>query len=231
LALFAVFPLVYLGLRFNVWVTMVLSGALWAAANLVPGFNLPNWVTGDRWFFNPFAWQFLFAIGAASTMLLAHYGGRLPRLAWTTILCAAFLIFALIETVPWRDWHLPDLRLFSLSWPNKTDLAPLRLLDILALAYLLFSTDRVRIIAASPLLRPVNVCGRHSLEVFSVGCIAALFGRLMFRTYGPGPASQVAVNVIGFVAMWLVAIYLDRRQASRRRVEERAQLPADTHES
>ena len=38
--------LIHLGLRFNVWLTIALSGSLWAAAN--PGFNLPNWVTGEQ---------------------------------------------------------------------------------------------------------------------------------------------------------------------------------------
>lgn len=222
LALFAVFPLIYASLRFNIWLTLALSGALWAAANLMPGLNLPNWVTGGQWFFNPFAWQFLFALGAALTILLARYDGELPRLRWLAWLCGLFLIFALIETVPWNDWHLPDLRPIALPGPDKTTLAPLRLIDILALTYLLFSADRVRTIAASPLLRPVDVCGRHSLEVFSVGCIAALFGRLIFRTYGPGPAAQVAVNAIGIAAMWLVAFYLDRRQARRRHEAEQA---------
>lgn len=227
LALFAVFPLIYAGLRFNVWLTLALSGALWAAANLLPDLNLPNWVTAGQWFFNPFAWQFLFAIGAALTMLLARYGGQLPWLPWLAWLCAAFLIFSLIETVPWTDWGMPDLRPIALPGPDKTNLAPLRLIDILALAYLLFSSDRVRAIAASPLLRPMDVCGRHSLEVFSIGCVAALFGRLIFRTYGPSPAAQVAVNVIGIAAMWLVAFYLDRRQAKRRREAEQArQAPA-----
>jgi hypothetical protein len=226
LALFAIFPLVYAGLRFNVWLTIALSGVLWAAANLVPELNLPNWVTGGQWFFNPFAWQFLFVLGAALTMLLARYDGQLPRLQWLTWLCAAFLIFAVIETVPWTDWGMWDLRPIAVPAPDKTNLTPLRLIDILALAYLLFSSDLVRTIAASPLLRPVDVCGRHSLEVFSIGCVAALFGRLIFRTYGPSALAQVAVNAIGFAAMWLVAICLDRRQAKRRR-EAEAVRPAE----
>jgi hypothetical protein len=80
----------------------------------------------------------------------------------------------------------------------------------------------VRAISASPLLRPVDVCGRHSLEVFAIGCVAALFGRLIFRTYGPDLLAQIAVNAIGFAAMWLVAIYLDRRQAERRQKTQAA---------
>ncbi|MBV8827027.1 MAG: OpgC domain-containing protein [Bradyrhizobiaceae bacterium] len=226
LALFAIFPFVYAGLRFNVWLTLALSGALWAAANLATGLNLPNWMSGGEWFFNPFAWQFLFVIGAALTMLLARYDGELPRLPWLAWLCAAYLIFALIETVPWTDWHLWDLRPIALPGPDKTSLATLRLIHILALTYLLFSSDRVRAISASPLLRPVDVCGRHSLEVFSIGCVAALFGRLIFRTYGPGLVAQIGVNAIGFAAMGLLAIYLDHRQVQRRRKAE-AVRPAE----
>jgi hypothetical protein len=109
------------------------------------------------------------------------------------------------------------LRPIAFAPPDKTNLAPLRLLDILALAYLLFSSPRVRTLAGAHLFRPLDVCGRHSLEVFSIGCVAALFGRLLFRTYGPGPALQIGVNVIGFLAMWLVAVYLNKRQAKANR--------------
>jgi hypothetical protein len=231
LALFAIFPFVYAGLRFNVWLTIALSGALWATANLVPALNLPNWMTGGEWFFNPFAWQFLFVIGAALTMLLARSGGEFPRLRWLAWLCGGYLIFALLETVPWTDWHLWDLRPIVLPGPDKTSLAPLRLIHILALTYLLFSSVRVRAISASPLLRPLDVCGRHSLEVFSIGCVAALFGRLIFRTYGAGLLAQIGVNAIGFAAMWLVAIYLDHRQAQRRRKTQAPQQAEGAREA
>jgi hypothetical protein len=217
LALFAIFPLVYAGLRISRWATIGLSGALWAVANVFPALNLPNWINGGQWFFNPFAWQFLFTIGAALTLLLAAHDGELPRLRWAAWLCTAYLIFAFVETVPWTYWHLPDLRPIAFAPPDETNLAPLRLLDILALAYLLFSSPRVRTLAGARLFRPLDDCGRHSLEVFSIGCVAALFGRLLFRTYGPGPALQIGVNMIGFLAMWLVAVYLSKRQAKANR--------------
>jgi hypothetical protein len=58
----------------------------------------------------------------------------------------------------------------------------------------------------------LEACGRHSLEVFAVGCVLALFGRLLFRTFGAGPAMQITVNAVGLAIMCLVGLWLDRRR-------------------
>ncbi len=223
-ALFAIFPLVYAGLRLSPFLTLVASAALWAAANLVPVLNVPNWMTGGHWFFNPVAWQFLFTIGAALAMLAADYGGQLPRLRWLQALCAAYLVFAFFQSVPWTDWHLPALNPLSIPPPDKTSLAPLRLVNILAVAYLALSSVRFRAVAASRFFQPVDLCGRHSLEVFATGCIAALFGRLVFRTFGNGPALQILVNGIGLLAMWSVAALFEAHKAATQRRRPAAAL-------
>jgi hypothetical protein len=165
---------------------------------------------GGHWFFNPFAWQFLFTIGAAVTLLTAAHNGRVPRVRWVAWICAAYLAFAFFESAPWADWHLPDLRPFALAPPDKTQLSALRLLDILSLAYLLLSSGWLRALAARRVLHPLEACGRHSLEVFAVGCIAALFGRLLFRTYGIGLETQIEINVVGIALMCVVALCLEK---------------------
>jgi hypothetical protein len=210
LVLLAAFPLVYVGLRLNPWVALGLSAALWLTANLDPSLNLPNWIDGGRWFFNPFAWQFLFIMGAAFALLAAAHGDMVPWARWAAWLCAAYLGFAFLESAPWADWHLPDLEPFALPTPDKTQLAALRLLNILALAYLLLSSAWLRALAGVRILRPLEVCGRHSLEVFAVGCIVALFGRLLFRTYGAGLETQIAINVIGIAMMYLAGMCLEK---------------------
>jgi hypothetical protein len=63
--------------------------------------------------------------------------------------------------------------------------------------------------------RPLEICGRHSLEVFAVGCIAALLGRLLFRTYGAGIEAQIAINVVGIAMMCIVSLWLENRRTSR----------------
>jgi hypothetical protein len=215
LVLIAGFPLIYFGLRRNLWLALIASATLWLAANLDPNLNLPNWINHGRWFFNPFAWQFLFTIGAAFALPAATAKCALQRISWVAWLCIAYLSFALLESAPWADWNLPDLRPLTLATPEKTPLAPLRLLDVLSLAYLLLSSDRLRVLAGRWFFRPLEICGRHSLEVFAVGCIAALLGRLLFRTYGAGIEAQIAINVIGIAMMCVVGLWLEKRRTSQ----------------
>ena len=90
IALLAVFPLIYAGLRSGPWLTLILSAAVWLIANLDGDLNLPNWMNGKTWTFDPFAWQFLFTIGAAFAMLSTNHGGALPRTRWLTWLCGTY---------------------------------------------------------------------------------------------------------------------------------------------
>jgi hypothetical protein len=84
---------------------------------------------------------------------------------------------------------------------------------MLALAYLALSSDAFRAFANNTVFKPIEACGRHSLEVFAAGCVLALFGRLLFRTYGKGAWIQFAVNLVGLAAMFLLALYLEHRRA------------------
>jgi hypothetical protein len=215
LVLFAAFPLIYFGLRRKLWVALTASASIWLAANLHPNINLPNWIDHGRWFFNPFAWQFLFTIGAALALPAAIHKRSLPRINWVVWLCIVYLGFAFLESVPWTDWNLPNLRPIALVTPEKTLLAPLRLLDVLSLAYLLLSSDRLRVLAGQRTFRPFEICGRHSLEVFAVGCVAALLGRLFFRTYGTDIEVQIGINVVGIAMMCVVGLWLEKRRTSR----------------
>jgi hypothetical protein len=212
IVLLAAFPLVYIGLRKNVWLALCISAGVWLAANLGDNLNLPNWMDGKNWYFDPFAWQFLFTIGAALAMLSAAHDGALPRVKWLAWLCGIYLGLAFLVSAPWAEWHLPSLHPLTMPTPDKTHLSALRLLDMLALTYLLLSSTRLRALASGRSLRLLEACGRHSLEVFAVGCILALFGRLMFRTFGAGLVMQIPVNAIGLATMCLVGLWLERER-------------------
>jgi hypothetical protein len=113
--------------------------------------------------------------------------------------------------------------------PDKTNLSIFRLLDMLALAYLVLSSETMCRLSHHRWLHPVEACGRHSLEVFSAGCVFALFGRLIFRTYGPGPLMQILVNATGLIGMCLLALYLERRrELARHSVPAGAAAPASS---
>jgi hypothetical protein len=79
----------------------------------------------------------------------------------------------------------------------------------MALAFLVFSSERVRCLADRPALRFLLVCGRHSLEVFSLGTVLAMLFRLIFCTFGVTVTTQLAANGIGLGLMIALGVMLE----------------------
>jgi hypothetical protein len=196
--LLALFPAIYAGIRFSLGLTVLASAAIWLAASIYPDLNLVNAFDGNGWFFDPFSWQFMFVLGAAMAVEMARRDGMLPRWPWLLVLCWVFLAASFMQSFPWTDWGLPNLAPLHMDPPDKTHLAPLRLLHALALVYVVLNGRAWRGMARNVVLRGFAVLGRHSLEVFSLGTVLGLIGRLAFRTYDGG------------WAMLLVAMLLER---------------------
>ncbi len=227
IVLLAIFPLIYYGSRIGLAATVAASGALWLLVNLDPQLNLPNWLDPDGWYFNPFAWQFLFTLGALAALVTQKRGGDLPRRPWLVALAWCYLAFSAVQAFPWSIWGLPNLSPLNIDPPLKTPLSPLRLIDVLAIFYLVQCSRRVARGAASRGGQILAVLGRHSLEVFSAGTVLDLFAKLLFATAGSTSLVsnwllQVGVNVVGLGALFLLARSLDRRKQERRR-----QAPAE----
>ena len=224
IVLLGAFPLLYWAMRRSPWLALAGSAAIWLFAGMDHGLNLPNWTDVKvGWYFNPFAWQFLFTIGAVLPRLVGR-DGDLPFMRWLAWVSGAYLFVAFLESTPWTLWGLPNLQLFDIGPLDKTHLAWPRILDILALSYLVLSSKRMRALASNHWLRPLEVCGRHSLEVFSVGCILALLARLAFRTAGMGLEMQVSINVIGLGVMCLTGFWLERGRNAKSAVPPRPTL-------
>jgi hypothetical protein len=182
--LLALFPLIYAGIRYLPWLTVVVSAAVWCIANLDHDFNLTDWLDGQRWFFNPFAWQFLFTIGVLGAVALRANGGELPRNRLLTMASWGYLGVALVLTAPWATWGISDLRVLAFEPPDKTNLSLIRLLDIIALVYLALSSPALRRVAMQPWATLVLACGKHSLEVSSFGTLIALVFVCCFAPMG-----------------------------------------------
>ncbi len=206
----AAFPLFYLGLRHAPRLTIAASILMWVGANLDHSFNLTNWLDGRGWFFNPFAWQFLFLLGMLTAVLLRAHGGHLPTHRLLLGAAWAYLALSLVLAAPWAGWGLADFHVLAIEPPDKTALAPLRLLNVLALMYVALSSERLRRLAGAAWLRPLVACGKHSLEVFSFSTLLVLVFRLLFHTYGADLLLEIAVNVIGIGAMVALGLWLER---------------------
>lgn len=175
------------------------------------GWNFPAYPSGG-WYFNPFAWQFLFAIGAWAALGGARRAQIIMRSPIMFVASIAYVMFALVVTLGERFDVLASLLpadLLGMFVPNdKTNLAPYRVLHLLALACII-----VRLIPKdwqvlrSRLARPALVCGQRSLEVFCTGIFLSFVGHFVLETYSGAVIAQIMVSVAGVTLMTCVAMY------------------------
>jgi hypothetical protein len=125
------------------------SATLYVAARFT-GLNLPSWDDNGGWFLNPFAWQFLFIIGA----ILAYAPPQMPRVRWpfdllsVAVLLTGVVIIWVIDNHPHILGALPPQVVRLVISEDKTGLHPLRLLSIVSLTWLAWCA-----VAGKPLRR------------------------------------------------------------------------------
>lgn len=169
--------------------------------------RMPAFPNEHAWYFNPFAWQLLFVSGLVLGIMRLR-GQFVPYNRFAYWAAVAFLGFAAM-------WCLLDLggtltRGWLPYWMEtfrKSNLAPLRLLHLFALGYVLVHSRAwewlVRISARDPLLTKL---GRNSLPVFVAASFASMAGYIMLVWLEqPSFLVEVVLIAAGLAAMWLVA--------------------------
>lgn len=189
---------------------LIASAAVYVASRHF-GWVFPAYPSGG-WYFNPFAWQFLFAIGAWTALGGARRVQAFMRSPITLAAAVTYLLIALVTTLGDRLDLLASVLpvgLLELFVPNdKTNLAPYRILHLLALVCVV-----IRIVPKdwqglrSRLLYPALVCGQRSLEVFCTGIFLSFVAHFILETYSGFVIAQIAVSVVGVVLMTCVAFY------------------------
>src|SRR5438477_9918496 len=118
-------PLLWLMLR-RPNMTLVASALLYLMARHF-GLNVPAYPVGV-WYFNPFAWQFLFTFGAWFALGGSAQAMPFIRSRTALVLGTAYLLFALVITMAARFDELRSLitpEIYGAFNPNdKTNLAP-----------------------------------------------------------------------------------------------------------
>lgn len=212
IVLLALFPLIYVAARTSPLPTLLASLALWQVA-IHLGWNLPNHPGEAGWFFNPFAWQVTFVLGVVLGRL-ALVGARLPRLALIDLLALSVLVFAasvklasgnFLAGVPMLGEWVDGLQIGI----DKTNLAPVRLVHLLALVWLVLRYLR----PGSPILRSrigggLAVIGRHSLEVFCAGIVLAIAGQIILAETSFALWVQLLVNFAGITILAGLGMFL-----------------------
>jgi hypothetical protein len=154
--------------------TLVCSLAVYFAGRHF-GWNLAASPSG-LWYFNPFAWQLLFFLGAWIALGGTQAIQSIIRTRTVFWLAITYIVFAFVVTTA---THAPDLGNLLPHWllqpfdPNdKTNLAPYRVVHLIAIAIVV-----TRFLPADSsilqwrLLTPLIKCGQNSLEVFCIGVV------------------------------------------------------------
>lgn len=201
--LMAAFPaILWLMLRAPT-VGLALSIAVWAAAYF-GGANLSLYPTGRGWFFNPFAWQLLFSIGAWCAVAGGEWIRVLRESSVVITLCVVYLIGAFaMQTTTWSPRWLNILPEWLVIFPlDKSGMSPLRLAHFLALALLTvhFVPQNAKWLHWPP-AQPLILCGRHSLEVFCLGVFLSYTAGFILIEYSSALYMQVLVSIGGVAAM------------------------------
>ncbi|SCB26700.1 hypothetical protein GA0061098_1004179 [Bradyrhizobium shewense] len=211
-------PLLWLLLRMPN-VTLGASLALYALVQMF-GWSMPAWPSG-HWAFNPLAWQLLAVLGA--WMIIEGERVR-PWLTSRTVLvpAALYLIFGLVIALSWRVKPLEALipqGLTKLAYPpDKSNLAPLRLLHFLALAVVaVWFVPPNRQALTSAVMRGAILCGKHSLPIFCLGVLLTLASLLALLDISEGLAMQITLSVGGILMMIVAATLLNLVKITPRR--------------
>src|SRR6201986_4540340 len=227
IVLMAFLPLILWLMKWKADVTLALSALLYAATWQFD-FYLSAYPNGV-WAFNPFAWQLLFVFGAWCAQGGARRMSRILSSRITLWISLAYLLAAFYVTL---TWNIPQMNNWLPRWLeqwmypiDKTDLDVLRFAHFLALTAVV-----VRFLPKdwaglkSPWLRPLILCGQHSLEIFCLGVFLAFAGHFVLAEVSGGPALHAVlhatVTIAGIVIMcaaaWLFSWYKHSADKSAR---------------
>lgn len=213
------------------WPLVLLAGSvtLYTVARVLD-WNLPTYPDGGVWFFNPFAWQLLFVLGATMQRLpgvAAALTTRRTALLW---LAGGYLFASLLLVISWQVAPMAALMpvwLAEILYPiSKTDLDLLRLAHFCALAYVVLQIARFDSTWLRwPALAPVILCGRQSLQVFCLGIFLSFAGQTVLNHWSASLLAQFSVTLAGIAVMVAAARVLTWYQSVGRPPRQSASAP------
>jgi hypothetical protein len=219
-------PALLLLARRSDWLMLGVSASLYAVTRVFE-LNMPTWPLEGGWYFNPLAWQLLFAIGIFVGRRVKTggigYDRRLFALCLAIVVGAAFAVTDGFHLFPglWGD------QLYDVLDHDKSSLGLVRLVHFLALAYVVSHSGVTRLYRATPIFAPLTLIGRYSLQVFATGCVLTAIGEVMVETRPEDYAYPLTLGAFivvgGCVLHYCAARLLEARRTAQLRP---ALLPA-----
>jgi hypothetical protein len=202
----------------------VASLALWLAAQFDKRIALSAYPGPDHvWFFNPFAWQALFFLGAWLGWRGQHGGVPWLRYRWLFYFAALLAVAGFVIRLSWtlHDFYdpFPVAASGDLLWPflSKGDLGFLRFASVLVVAFLVSRLihPRARFFASRG-AQLFLICGRNSLHIFCLAILLSVLAHLVLNEFFGGTLMQIAVSAAGIAIMIGVAALMEWFAAAQR---------------
>jgi hypothetical protein len=179
--------------------------------------NLPSYPKGATWYFNPFCWQLIFFVGAWCGCGAVKQISSILQSRFVFGVAIAWILFALFIVM---GWHSDFLKSLVPPWLNKviypidkTDLDMLRFTHFCALAVVVsryLNHDWAGL--KSKWLRPLVLCGQHSLPLFCLGVFLSFGAHWILVQWKSAFIEQFVVSLAGFAIMTAAAWLLDRAE-------------------
>jgi len=226
LPMYAVLLLMLPGLlllaRIDLRLMLGASVGLWLVADIF-SIDMPAYPLPGGWFFNPFSWQLILAIGLACGFRRIAVGRTVAFRPWLMALALAyaFVSFLTIRFDLWSWWESLDLPVLVAGF-DKTYVSMPRLLHLLAVLYIFANAA-----ATSPFSNVSRdnlfaMLGRHSLPVFAVGTVLSLLGQVVKVGHAPHPVWDTVLIGAGLMIQFTLARYLDWWAAAKHRFSQSA---------
>jgi hypothetical protein len=196
--------------------TLLASVVLYVGARWFD-WNLASYPPGTTWYFNPFAWQMMFVFAAWCGVGGVAKLDFVIRSRAALIVAVAWIVFALLIVM---TWHVPFLESLVPKWMikaiypiDKTDLDMLRFTHFLALALVVARyLPRHWAPLTSKWLRPLILCGQHSLPIFCFSVFLSFAAHWILMQYTRGVWEQLVVSAAGILIMVAAAWLLNRAE-------------------
>lgn len=196
------------------WPNCTLAGsiALYFAARHF-GLGLPAYFQPPANYLNPLCWQVLFMFGAWFALNGWKFARSMQNSYALRILALCYLLFALLIAVaakhPAIGGLVPDFLTRPFTPGDRVNLAPYRLLYLLALAFVFTSLvsekwQGLRWRVLQPLLR----CGEEWVACFCTGVFLSFVGYMILITSPNSLLMQVLVSMAAISIMTAIAYYI-----------------------
>lgn len=175
--------------------------------------TLHSWPEPGTWFFNPFAWQFLFTLGIVTGLLMLERPVPYRRtLAVGALAVVGLSLVAMTAGFGLMPWTL-ELAMTKLDLV-KHDLGLARMLHFLALAYLV-TQFRIGDVLKTTIIGPDLVrLGQNGLTIFAVGSLLSALGQVTMTLAAVKSSASPQIigmvfTILGIMSLAALARYLE----------------------